>query len=72
MYRDLIPKLLDKDHVIALDYLGLGNSSMPAWDEFEYSFDNLAKIIDVFLEKVSAKDYTMYVMGYGLWVMGHQ
>jgi pimeloyl-ACP methyl ester carboxylesterase len=65
MYRDLIPKLSDKYHVIAPDYPGFGNSSMPALDEFEYSFDNLAKITDAFLEKVGAEEYTMYVMDYG-------
>jgi pimeloyl-ACP methyl ester carboxylesterase len=65
MYRDLIPKLSEKYHVIAPDYPGFGNSSMPALDEFEYSFDNLAKITDAFLEKVGAEEYTMYVMDYG-------
>jgi pimeloyl-ACP methyl ester carboxylesterase len=65
MYRDLIPKLSEKYHVIAPDYPGFGNSSMPALNEFEYSFDNLAKITDAFLEKVGAEEYTMYVMDYG-------
>jgi pimeloyl-ACP methyl ester carboxylesterase len=65
MYRDLIPKLSDKYHVIAPDYPGFGNSSMPALNEFEYSFDNLANITDAFLEKVGAEEYTMYVMDYG-------
>ncbi|OUS31077.1 hydrolase [Thalassotalea sp. 42_200_T64] len=65
MYRDLIPKLSEKYHVIAPDYPGFGNSSMPALNEFEYSFDNLAKITDAFLAKVGATEYTMYVMDYG-------
>ena len=65
MYRDLIPKLSQKYHVIAPDYPGFGNSSMPALNEFEYSFNNLAKITDTFLEKVGAQEYTMYVMDYG-------
>jgi len=65
MYRDLIPKLSEQYHVIAPDYPGFGNSSMPALNEFEYSFDNLAKITDTFLEKVGAEKYTMYVMDYG-------
>ncbi|MEW6997223.1 alpha/beta fold hydrolase [Colwelliaceae bacterium BS250] len=65
MYRDLIPKLSEDYHVIAPDYPGFGNSSMPALDEFEYSFDNLAKITDAFLAKVGAEEYTMYVMDYG-------
>ena len=65
MYRDLIPKLSEQYHVIAPDYPGFGNSSMPALNDFEYSFDNLAKITDAFLEKVGAQEYTMYVMDYG-------
>ncbi len=65
MYRDLIPKLAEEYHVIAPDYPGFGNSSMPALHEFEYSFDNLANITDAFLERVGAEEYTMYVMDYG-------
>jgi pimeloyl-ACP methyl ester carboxylesterase len=65
MYRDLIPKLAKQYHVIAPDYPGFGNSSMPSVSEFEYSFDNLAKITDAFLTKVGAENFTMYVMDYG-------
>jgi len=65
MYRNLIPELAEKYHVIAPDYPGFGNSSMPAVTEFEYSFDNLAKITDKFLAKVGADEYTLYVMDYG-------
>ena len=65
MYRNLIPELAQDYHVIAPDYPGFGNSSMPALDEFEYSFDNLAKITDAFLAKVGAQEYTLYVMDYG-------
>jgi len=65
MYRNLIPKLADKYHVIAPDYPGFGNSSMPTLSEFEYSFDNLAKITDAFLSKVGVDEFTLYVMDYG-------
>jgi pimeloyl-ACP methyl ester carboxylesterase len=65
MYRNLIPKLADEYHVIAPDYPGFGNSSMPAVDEFDYSFDNLAAVTDTFLSKVGAEEYTLYVMDYG-------
>jgi len=65
MYRNLIPKLSEKYHVIAPDYPGFGNSSMPALGDFDYSFDNLANITDSFLEKIGAEKYTMYVMDYG-------
>ncbi|MFT5421190.1 MAG: pimeloyl-ACP methyl ester carboxylesterase [Candidatus Endobugula sp.] len=65
MYRNLIPMLSQKYHVIAPDYPGFGNSSMPALDAFEYSFDNLAKITDKFLSQVGVDEYTLYVMDYG-------
>lgn len=65
MYRDLIPELSDKYHVLAPDYPGFGNSSMPTVNEFEYSFDNLAKVTDSFLKKVGAEEYTLYMMDYG-------
>ncbi len=65
MYRNLIPKLSEKYHVIAPDYPGFGNSSMPSLSEFEYSFANLANITNEFLNKVGAEQYTMYLMDYG-------
>jgi pimeloyl-ACP methyl ester carboxylesterase len=65
MYRNLIPLLADRYHVIAPDYPGFGHSSMPARDKFTYSFDNLAKVIDEFTEKVGLKNYALYVQDYG-------
>ena len=46
MFRDLIPALADQFHLVAPDYPGYGNSSMPTVDEFEYTFDNLSVIVD--------------------------
>ncbi len=46
MFRNLIPALADKYHVVAPDYPGFGHSSMPPHDKFAYTFDNLAKVID--------------------------
>lgn len=43
MFRDLIPCLADRYHVIAPDYPGYGNSSMPSTSEFNYTFENLTK-----------------------------
>jgi pimeloyl-ACP methyl ester carboxylesterase len=65
MFRNLIPALADKYHVIAPDYPGYGHSSMPAHDEFEYTFDNLAKVIDEFTAKVGLTKYALYVQDYG-------
>jgi alpha-beta hydrolase superfamily lysophospholipase len=44
MFRNLIPALADKYHVVAPDYPGYGHSSMPSRDKFSYTFDNLAKV----------------------------
>ena len=65
MFRNLIPALANEFHLVAPDYPGYGNSSMPAVDQFEYTFDNLAEVIGKFTEKVGLKKYTLYVMDYG-------
>lgn len=65
MFRDLIPALADKYHVVAPDYPGFGNSSAPSAGEFEYAFDRLAGVIDKFTEKVGLTKYSMYLMDYG-------
>ncbi len=45
MFRNLIPALADRYHIVAPDYPGYGNSSMPTVDEFDYTFDNMADIV---------------------------
>ncbi len=65
MFRNLIPALADEFHLVAPDYPGYGNSSMPSVDEFDYTFDNLADVIEKFTEKVGLKKCTIYVMDYG-------
>jgi pimeloyl-ACP methyl ester carboxylesterase len=65
MFRNLIPALADKHRVVAPDYPGYGHSSMPPHDQFSYTFDNLAKVIDEFTEKVGLTNYALYVQDYG-------
>ena len=65
MFRNLIPALADEYRLIAPDYPGYGHSSMPARDKFTYTFDNLAKVIEQFTEKLELKSYAMYVQDYG-------
>ena len=65
MFRNLIPKLADQYHVIAPDYPGFGHSSMPKHTEFEYSFDQLAAVVDRFLEKLQIQSFVLYVQDYG-------
>jgi len=65
MFRNLIPALADQFHLIAPDYPGFGNSSAPAVDEFDYTFDRLADIIDKFINAIGLTKYSLYVMDYG-------
>jgi len=65
MFRNLIPALADEFHLIAPDYPGFGNSSMPNVDEFDYTFDRLADVMEAFLEKLNLRRYSLYVMDYG-------
>jgi len=65
MFRDLITALEDQFYLIAPDYPGFGNSSMPPQDRFEYSFDNLAEITDQLIQALGLNKYSLYVMDYG-------
>jgi pimeloyl-ACP methyl ester carboxylesterase/carbonic anhydrase len=65
MFRNLIPALSDKYHVIAPDYPGFGRSSQPPASEFAYTFDNLAGIVNGFTEQLGLKQFAIYVQDYG-------
>jgi len=66
MFRDLIPKLADRFHVIAPDYLGFGYSDQPGAKEFHYTFDNLsAQIEKLLFTHLGLKKFTLYVQDYG-------
>ena len=65
MFRNLIPALAGDYHLIAPDYPGFGNSSMPAVDEFDYTFDRLAEIIESLVDQLDLDSYSVYVMDYG-------
>jgi pimeloyl-ACP methyl ester carboxylesterase len=65
MFRNLIPALADRYRVLAPDYPGFGHSSMPSRAQFAYTFDNLARVIDEFTEKVGLTRSALYVQDYG-------
>jgi pimeloyl-ACP methyl ester carboxylesterase len=65
MFRNLIPALADRYHLVAPDYPGYGHSSMPPRDKFAYTFDNLAGVVDAFTEKLGLTRYALYVQDYG-------
>jgi pimeloyl-ACP methyl ester carboxylesterase len=65
MFRDLIPRLADRYHVIAPDYLGFGLSDAPPAGEFGYTFDALAGLTADLLDQLGVTRYAMYVQDYG-------
>ncbi|WP_299223636.1 alpha/beta hydrolase [uncultured Aquimarina sp.] len=64
-YRKVLNALSNDYHLIAPDYPGFGNSDFPSPDEYEYTFDNIAKTIDAFLEKKNLSSYTLFIQDYG-------
>jgi pimeloyl-ACP methyl ester carboxylesterase len=64
-YRNLIPALAARFHVIAPDYPGFGNSSAPDPREFAYTFDHLADVTAAFLQKIGFTRFGMYMQDYG-------
>ena len=65
MFRNLMKDLSDSYHLLAPDYPGYGNSEQPSMEKFAYTFDNMALIIEGFLEKLDVKKYSIYLMAYG-------
>jgi pimeloyl-ACP methyl ester carboxylesterase len=65
MFRNLILALADRFHLVAPDYPGFGNSSMPTVEEFDYTFDRLAEVMKNFTQAVGLSKYSLYLMDYG-------
>lgn len=65
MFRNLIPILSGKYHVIAPDLPGFGFSDAKSYDQFEYTFDNLAKTMQSFINELGLKHFALYVFDYG-------
>jgi pimeloyl-ACP methyl ester carboxylesterase len=65
MFRNLIPALADRYHVIAPDYPGFGQSAAPDHSKFAYTFEHYASLMNALLQQLGAKRYAMYVMDYG-------
>src|SRR5690348_17696203 len=56
MFRNLIPRLADRIHMVAPDLPGFGQSDMPPRDKFKYTFDNIAGVIDRFTEVIGRSE----------------
>jgi pimeloyl-ACP methyl ester carboxylesterase len=65
MFRDLIPLLSDRFHVVAPDLRGFGRTALPSRDKFTYSFDNLARAIGRFTEVIGLDRFALYIFDYG-------
>ncbi len=65
MFRELIPRLSDKYHVIAPDYPGYGYSDAPTTEQFAYTFDHLADVVDGLLDQQGITKYSIYIQDYG-------
>ena len=65
MFRDLIPLLADRFHLVAPDLPGFGQSDMPPRETFGYTFDNIARVIDRLTEVIGFDRFAVYVFDYG-------
>jgi pimeloyl-ACP methyl ester carboxylesterase len=65
MFRDLIPELADRFHMVAPDLPGFGQSDMPPRDKFRYTFDNVANVIDRFTQVIGFDRFAVYAFDYG-------
>ena len=65
MFRDLIPLLADSFRVVAPDLPGFGQSDMPPHDRFSYTFANVARVVERFIEVIGFDHFAVYVFDYG-------
>jgi pimeloyl-ACP methyl ester carboxylesterase len=65
MFRDLIPLLSDKFHILAPDLPGFGRTDLPPRSEFKYTFENVAKVTDRFTEVMGFDKFALYIFDYG-------
>ena len=65
MFRDLIPLLADRFHIVAPDLPGFGFSEVRDRAEFAYTFDNLAQVMERFIDTMGLQRYALYVFDYG-------
>jgi pimeloyl-ACP methyl ester carboxylesterase len=65
MFRNLIPLLSTKYHIVAPDYPGFGYSSAPDHSQYAYTFENYSNLVDKLMVKLNLSRYAIYVMDYG-------
>ena len=65
MFRNLIPLLAGKFHLVAPDFPGFGQSDMPDRKKYNYTFTNIADTIAAFTERIGLKKFAIYIFDYG-------
>jgi pimeloyl-ACP methyl ester carboxylesterase len=65
MWEPLLPLLADRYHLIAPDYSGFGHSSAPSPSSFDYTFDNLARVMDELTTRLGITSYALFMQDYG-------
>ena len=65
MFRDLIPLLADRCHLVAPDLPGFGRSLPPQASGAAYTFDFLAKTVERFVDLIGLDRFALYVFDYG-------
>jgi len=65
MFRNLIPRLAGDYHVIAPDLPGFGFSDAPGHDVFQYTFENVARVMGDFVGQIGLKRFAVYIFDYG-------
>jgi pimeloyl-ACP methyl ester carboxylesterase len=65
MFRNLIPELSDRYHLVAPDYPGFGQSSFPARDRYDYSFEQIYDVVLNFVDTVGVDAFSIYIQDYG-------
>ena len=65
MFRNLIPQLSDRYHLVAPDYPGFGQSSFPARDHFDYTFERISQVVAKFVDTIGLDRFSLYIQDYG-------
>jgi len=65
MFRNLIPKLADRFHLVAPDYIGFGQSAFPPREEFEYTFERLYDVVLKLVDTLGLERFSIYIQDYG-------
>ncbi|RAR58338.1 pimeloyl-ACP methyl ester carboxylesterase [Paraburkholderia unamae] len=65
MFRDLVPRLADRFHIVAPDLPGFGQSDLPERSQFAYTFENIANVMARFTERIGFDRFAVYVFDYG-------